>query len=109
MSVIASDRFMSWSRVKGVLMQSIYVMKHSPLRIMEMIYWPFIEIILWGFITRYLQDTDAAVPWWRVDPARRGGVLGRVLPHATGAGDDPAHGHVGPQHPEPLRVAAAPA
>jgi ABC-2 type transport system permease protein len=53
---------MSWSRVKGVMLQSIYVMKHSPLRIMEMIYWPFIEVILWGFITRYLQDTDAAVP-----------------------------------------------
>ena len=66
MSIVTSDRlmsrWMSWSRVKGVLMQSIYVMKHSPLRIMEMIYWPFIEIILWGFITRYLQDTDAAVP-----------------------------------------------
>ena len=46
MSVIARERVMSWSRVKGVLMQSIYVMKHSPLRIMEMIYWPFIEIIL---------------------------------------------------------------
>jgi ABC-2 type transport system permease protein len=61
-SIVTSDRVMSWSRVKGVLMQSIYVMKHSPLRIMEMIYWPFIEIILWGFITRYLQDTDAAVP-----------------------------------------------
>jgi len=61
-SVVTGDRVMSWPRVKGVLMQSIYVMKHSPLRIMEMIYWPFIEIILWGFITRYLQDTDAAVP-----------------------------------------------
>jgi ABC-2 type transport system permease protein len=53
---------MSWPRVKGVLLQSYYVMRHSPLRIMEMIYWPFIEIILWGFITQYLQDTDAAVP-----------------------------------------------
>jgi ABC-2 type transport system permease protein len=53
---------MSWRRVRGVLMQSIYVMRHSPMRIMEMVYWPFIEIVLWGFITRYLQHTDAAVP-----------------------------------------------
>jgi ABC-2 type transport system permease protein len=52
----------SWRRVKGVMLQSLYVMRHSPLRIMEMIYWPFIEIVLWGFITRYLQQTDAAVP-----------------------------------------------
>jgi ABC-2 type transport system permease protein len=53
---------LNWRRVRGVVMQSVYVMRHSPLRIMEMMYWPFIEVVLWGFITRYLQDTDAAVP-----------------------------------------------
>ena len=46
---------MSYRHVKGVLLQNLYVMKHSPLRIMEMIYWPFIEIILWGFIATYLR------------------------------------------------------
>jgi ABC-2 type transport system permease protein len=53
---------MSRQRVKGVVLQNVYVMRHSPLRIMEMFYWPFLEVVLWGFITRYLQDTDAAVP-----------------------------------------------
>ena len=46
---------MSYRHVKGVLLQNLYVMKHSPLRIMEMIYWPFIEIVLWGFIATYLE------------------------------------------------------
>ena len=46
---------MSFRHVKGVVLQNFYVMKHSPLRIMEMVYWPFIEVILWGFITTYLE------------------------------------------------------
>ncbi len=53
---------MSWRRVNGVVLQSFYVMRHSPLRIMEMLYWPFIEVVLWGFITRYLRERDASVP-----------------------------------------------
>jgi ABC-2 type transport system permease protein len=46
---------MSFRHVKGVLLQNLYVMKHSPLRIMEMLYWPIIEVVLWGFITSYLE------------------------------------------------------
>lgn len=57
-----AGRLVDWQRVTGVVLQSLYVMRHSPLRIMEVLYWPFIEVVLWGFITRYLQDTDAAIP-----------------------------------------------
>lgn len=45
---------MSLRRIKGVVLQQLFVMKHSPLRIMEMLYWPLIEVVLWGFIASYL-------------------------------------------------------
>ncbi|MCZ7527226.1 MAG: ABC transporter permease [Acidimicrobiia bacterium] len=53
---------MSWRRVRGVLLQNLYVMRHSPIRIMELLYWPFIEVVLWGFLTNYLAERDADVP-----------------------------------------------
>jgi len=46
---------MSTRRIKGVVLQQAYVMKHSPLRLMEMLYWPLIEVVLWGFIASYLE------------------------------------------------------
>lgn len=52
---------MNRRRIKGVVLQHVYTMKHSPLRIMEMLYWPFIEVVLWGFIASYL-DGRAKLP-----------------------------------------------
>jgi ABC-2 type transport system permease protein len=52
---------LSMRRIKGVVMQQAFVMKHSPLRLMEMLYWPLIEVVLWGFIASYL-DGRARLP-----------------------------------------------
>lgn len=53
---------MSWRRVRGVMLQNFYVMRHSPLRIMEILYWPFIEVVLWGFLTTYLAQRNTDLP-----------------------------------------------
>ena len=53
---------MHWRRVKGVILQNVFVVRHSPMRIMEMFYWPFIEVILWGFLTTYLAQRDTSIP-----------------------------------------------
>ncbi len=53
---------MSRRRVRGVMLQNFYVMRHSPLRIMEIFYWPFIEVVLWGFLTTYLAQQNTDLP-----------------------------------------------
>jgi len=53
---------MSWRRVRGILLQNWYVMQRSPIRFMELLYWPVLELVLWGFITRYLAARDANLP-----------------------------------------------
>ena len=53
---------MSWMRVRAIVRQNWYVMKRSPIRIFELFYWPVIEVVLWGFITRYLVTTQARIP-----------------------------------------------
>jgi len=52
---------MSWRRIRGVILQNFLVMRHSPIRIMEVLYWPLLEVVLWGFITRYLLSIDASI------------------------------------------------
>jgi ABC-2 type transport system permease protein len=48
-------------RVKAVVLQNAYSVRHSPLRIMELLYWPLLEVVLWGYVSRYLQRQNADV------------------------------------------------
>ena len=45
---------MSILRIKAVILQSLYNLKHSLEDIVETFFWPFIDVVLWGFITVYL-------------------------------------------------------
>lgn len=46
-------------RVRAVMLGHFFTLKHSPLRIMELVYWPLLEVVLWGFLTNYLRQQDA--------------------------------------------------
>jgi ABC-2 type transport system permease protein len=53
---------MSWRRIRAIFLQNLFVMRRSPLRIMELVYWPLLEVVLWGFFTRFLAGRDADIP-----------------------------------------------
>lgn len=42
-------------RVSALLVRHLYLYKRSVPRIMDVIYWPFMDLLLWGFLTVYLQ------------------------------------------------------
>ncbi|MGC9141006.1 MAG: ABC transporter permease [Caldimicrobium sp.] len=42
-------------RVKGILLRHLYLLKHSLSRWIDLLYWPTVDLLLWGFITLYLQ------------------------------------------------------
>ena len=41
------------SRIKALFLRHIYLIKGSFPRILDLIYWPTIQIILWGFISKF--------------------------------------------------------
>ncbi len=49
----------SWQRVGGMLLRYLYLLRASWTRIVEMIYWPTMQMILWGLITKYLQTNTS--------------------------------------------------
>ncbi|HEX9138172.1 MAG TPA: ABC transporter permease [Steroidobacteraceae bacterium] len=42
--------------VAGIVLRQIYLLRGSPVRILPMFAWVAVDIILWGFITRYLNS-----------------------------------------------------
>lgn len=46
---------MTWHRIWALTSRHLYLYRHSPVRVAEMIYWPFLDLLLWGFVSLYLQ------------------------------------------------------
>lgn len=54
----------SLGRVWGVLLRHLYLYPKSPSRLMEIFYWPVLDLLVWGFLTVYLSNHAGAVgPW----------------------------------------------
>ncbi len=44
---------MNFNKMYGLFLRHFYLIKSSPPRILDLIYWPTIQIILWGFISKF--------------------------------------------------------
>jgi ABC-2 type transport system permease protein len=64
---------MRWRRAAAIVLRQLYLLRGSPSRVIPLFAWVAVDIVLWGFITRYLNSVTAA----RIDfvPALLGAVL----------------------------------
>jgi ABC-2 type transport system permease protein len=44
-------------RIAAMVMRYLYLIKGSWARLLDLIYWPIMQVVLWGFISRYLAET----------------------------------------------------
>jgi len=44
-------------RVKALVRRYIYLLRSSGVRLIELIYWPFLQMLTWGFLQKYLAGT----------------------------------------------------
>jgi ABC-2 type transport system permease protein len=58
--------------IAGIVLRQIYLMRGSPVRLFPMVTWVAIDIVLWGFITRYLNTVSGGMDFV---PTLLGGVL----------------------------------
>jgi len=63
---------MHFSRIVAIVLRVFYLLRGSPARILPLFVWVAIDIVLWGFITKYLNSVTAS--------GVKGGVKG-VHPH----------------------------
>ena len=49
----AREAWFSWRRVGAIILRHLYVLRRSWPRILELAYWPTVQMILWGFVTLF--------------------------------------------------------
>jgi len=59
--------------VAGIVLRQLYLLRGSPVRLFPMVTWGAIDIVLWGFITRYLNTVSGSGV--NFVPTLLGGVL----------------------------------
>jgi ABC-2 type transport system permease protein len=58
--------------VIGIVLRQLYLLRGSPVRVFPMVTWVAIDVVLWGFITRYLNSVSTGMNFV---PMLLGGVL----------------------------------
>jgi ABC-2 type transport system permease protein len=64
---------MNLRRAGAIVLRQAYLLRGSPARVVPLFAWVAIDIVLWGFITRYLSGISA--PGFHIVPALLGAVL----------------------------------
>lgn len=49
---------MRWHRINALIIRHLYLFRRSFPRLMDIFYWPVMELVLWGFISVYLTRLD---------------------------------------------------
>ena len=52
---------LSWRRITAVILRHLYVLRRSWPRLLELAYWPLMQLLLWGFITTFFLDHSSWV------------------------------------------------
>ncbi len=53
---------MKLHRINALITRHLYLYKRSLARVMEIFYWPFLDLVIWGFITMYLLRFKGEIP-----------------------------------------------
>jgi ABC-2 type transport system permease protein len=48
-------------RIAALILRHVYLLRSSWPRLFELMYWPTIQMVLWGFITRYLMTSSSVI------------------------------------------------
>ena len=67
---------MNASRVAAIVLRMLYLYRSSPQRVLPIFVLVAVDIVLWGFLTRYLNSVSRAGLQFRPGAARRGALVG---------------------------------
>lgn len=53
---------MHWGRVFALVLRYTYLYRRSVPRLIEMVFWPMMDLLVWGFVTAYLLELNPETP-----------------------------------------------
>jgi len=54
----SNQNCMKLHRINAILMRHLYLFQRSMPRIMDILFWPILELLVWGFLSLYLQELN---------------------------------------------------
>lgn len=51
---------MGWQRIWALMSRHFYVIRRNPMRVAELVYWPLLDLLIWGFLSVYLNKFGQA-------------------------------------------------
>jgi ABC-2 type transport system permease protein len=51
----------AWQRIAAILFRHLYVLRRSWPRLLELAYWPTVQMVLWGFVTQFFLEHSSWV------------------------------------------------
>jgi ABC-2 type transport system permease protein len=48
---------MSWQRISALVMRHNYLYRRNLARLLDILFWPVVELVVWGFVTVYLMQS----------------------------------------------------
>jgi len=53
---------MNWTRISALILRYNYLFRRNLARLLDVIFWPVVELIVWGFVSMYLIRSGGNVP-----------------------------------------------
>lgn len=53
---------MSWHRITALMLRHLYTTRRNPSRIFDMVFWPAVDLVIWGFLSVFLFRTGTQLP-----------------------------------------------
>lgn len=66
-----------WRRISALLLRHYYILRSSPARVIDIMFWPAVQMVLWGFISQFFAARLGADP--SALEVALGTLLGAVL------------------------------
>lgn len=55
---------MSFGTIQALVLRYLYLYTRTPIRAVELLFWPLVHLLVWGYLTRFLQqNTDDSFPY----------------------------------------------
>ncbi|MBZ0189411.1 MAG: ABC transporter permease [Candidatus Obscuribacterales bacterium] len=52
----------NWHRVYALVLKYVYICSHNTFRAMDVLFWPVMDLLVWGFVTMYMLKVSDALP-----------------------------------------------
>jgi len=70
---------MNFRIISALVMRYIYLYTRTPMRLVELVFWPMVDLLIWGNFSDYLKDHSASREPWQASSLIAGMILWDVI------------------------------